>query len=108
MEKTGKGQENLTGWQGHIQKGVDARDRVEYCWTCQSGGLEKSEVSGLFEAKGSLRQVEQRESMGNLARQSSRVLMYRAAVHSLVGGSEKYKRENFQPSPPSPSAKSCW
>lgn len=48
-------QENLqrvAGWQGQIQKGVNARDRVEYCWICECGGLENNQVSGLLRAKG--------------------------------------------------------
>lgn len=38
-------QENLqrvAGWQDQIWKGVNARDRVEYGWICECGGLEKN------------------------------------------------------------------
>lgn len=41
----GRNQENLqrvAGWQDQIWKGVNARDRVEYCWICECGGLEKN------------------------------------------------------------------
>lgn len=40
-----RNQENLqrvAGWQDQIWKGVNARDRVEYCWICECGGLEKN------------------------------------------------------------------